>query len=154
MYRVIRVVAFLGIKHQCTRMAVRANTGKSFLNVQRWRRLIWSALNQQWAVVLAQHWTGIGWVGLHCVYQLHRIDAYIDLSRYDLSAPVMVVEGICLHVEDILVSLVLSIIISWTFRILAHEENQYSYVYKILCHFLSKALKQTKAGPPVRELLF
>ena len=59
----------------------------------------------------------------------------------------MVVEGIGLHVEDILVSLVLSIIISWTFRILAHEDNQYSYVNKILGHFLSKALKQTKAGP-------
>ena len=38
--------------------------------------------------------------------------------------PAMVVEGI--HVEDIseLVSLVLSLIISWTFRILAHEEDQ------------------------------
>ena len=38
----------------------------------------------------------------------------------------MVVEGI--HVEDIfeLVSLVLSLIISWTFRILAHEEDQYT----------------------------
>ena len=29
MYRVIRVVAFRGLKHQCTRMAVRANTGQS-----------------------------------------------------------------------------------------------------------------------------
>ena len=39
-------------------------------------------------------------------------------------APAMVVKGI--HVEDIfeLVSLVLSSIISWTFRILAHEEDQ------------------------------
>ena len=39
----------------------------------------------------------------------------------------MVVEGI--HVEDIfehVVSLVLSLIISWTFRILAHEEDQYT----------------------------
>ena len=45
------------------------------------------------------------------------------------------VEGIGLHVEDTLVSLVLSIIISWTFRMLTHEENQYSYVYKILCYF-------------------
>ena len=44
----------------------------------------------------------------------------------------MVVGGIGLHVEDILVSLVLSKIISWTFRILAHEENQYKYyAYKI-----------------------
>ena len=62
------------------------------------------------------------------MYQIHRRDAYTDLSA-------MVVEGIGLHIEDILVSLVLSIIISWTFRILAHEENQYSYVYKILGHF-------------------
>ena len=67
----------------------------------------------------------------------------------------MVVEGIGLHVEDILVSLVLSIIISWTFGILTHEENQYSYVYKILGQlFLSKALKQTKAGPRSSETLF
>ena len=52
----------------------------------------------------------------------------------------MVVEGI--HVEDIfeLVSLVISLIISWPFRILAHEEDQYT-------DFLSIALKQTKAGP-------
>ena len=70
-----------------------------------------------------RHLTGIGWVCPHCVYQVHRIGAYTDLS-------VMVLEGIGLHVEDILVSLVLSIIISWTFRILAHEENQYSFVYK------------------------
>ena len=78
----------------------------------------WPALDQQWASTLAQHWTGIGWVGLHCVYQIHvhRIDAYTDLSA-------MVVEGIGLHVEDILVSLVFSIIISWPFRILVHEEK-------------------------------
>ena len=48
-----------------------------------------------------------------------------------LPAPAMVVEGI--HVEDIfeLVSLVPSLIISWTFRILAHKENQYTdfFVY-------------------------
>ena len=52
----------------------------------------------------------------------------------------MVVERI--HVEDIfdLVSSVLSIIISWTFRILAHEEDQYTDI-------LSISLKQTKAGP-------
>ena len=60
------------------------------------------------------------------MYQVHRIDAYTDLSA-------MVVEGIGLRVEDILVSLVLSIIISWTFWVPSHEENQYSlYVYKIL----------------------
>ena len=52
-----------------------------------------------------------------------------------------VVGGI--HVEDIfeLVSLVLSLIISWTLiRILAHEEDQYT-------DFVSIAFKQTKAGP-------
>ena len=47
------------------------------------------------------------------MYQTHRIDAYTDLSG-------MVVEGIGLHAEDILVSLVLSITISRTFMILAH----------------------------------
>ena len=62
------------------------------------------------------------------MYQVHRIDAHTDLSA-------VVVEGIGLHVEDILVSLVLSIMISWIFMILAHEENQYSYVYKILGQF-------------------
>ena len=55
-------------------------------------------------------------------------------------------EGIDLHVEDILVSLVFSIIILWTFRILAHGKNQYSYVQIIRPIVLSKALKQTKAG--------
>ena len=63
-------------------------------------------------------------------------------------APAMVVEGIGVHVEDILVSLVLSIIISWTFRILAHEEDQYTVMFtKYQANFLSNALKQTKAGP-------
>ena len=38
--------------------------------------------------------------------------------------------------------------ISWTFRILAHELDQYSYIqYKSLGWILSVALKQTKAGP-------
>ena len=44
----------------------------------------------------------------------------------DVSA--MVVGGIGLRVVDILASLVLLIIKYWTFRILAHKENQYSYV--------------------------
>ena len=89
----------------------------------------------------------IGWVGLHRVYEVHRIDAYTDfpgnvtvLSGVKKTwqvlhgccpALAMVVEGICLHVEDKLVSLVLSLIISWTFRSLAHEEDQYSFVYRI-----------------------
>ena len=52
----------------------------------------------------------------------------------------MVVQGI--NVEDVfeLVYLILSSIISWTFRILTHEEDQY-------IDFWSIALKQTKAGP-------
>ena len=44
-------------------------------------------------------------------------------------APAMVVEGIGLHAEDILVSLVLLIIIFWTLRILAHEEDQYTVMF-------------------------
>ena len=60
----------------------------------------------------------------------------------------MVVEGI--HVEDIfeLVSLVLSLIISWTFRIPANEEDKYTFMFeKYSADFWSVALKQTKAGP-------
>ena len=60
----------------------------------------------------------------------------------------MVVEGI--HVEDIfeLVYLVLSLSISWTFRMLAHEEDQYTVMFrKYWADLLSIALKQTKAGP-------
>ena len=51
-------------------------------------------------------------------------------------------DGGGIHVEDIfeLVSLVLSLIISWTFMIQAHEDDQYT-------DFLSIAIKQTKAGP-------
>ena len=62
------------------------------------------------------------------MYQVHRIDGYTDLSA-------VVVEGIGLNGKDIVVSLVLSIIISLTFRILPHRENQYSYVYKVVGHF-------------------
>ena len=58
--------------------------------------------------------------------------AYRSMLNYTADLSAMAVEGIGLHVEDILVSMVLSIII---FRILAHEENQYSNVYKILGHF-------------------
>ena len=65
---------------------------------------------------------------------LNRYLSGVKKTRGCWSAPVMVVEGICLHVEAIFVSLVLSIIIYWAFRILANEENQYSYVYKIIGH--------------------
>ena len=69
-------------------------------------------------------------------YQVHRRQVLNECWP----ASVMVVEGI--HVENIyeLVSLFLSLNISRTFRILAHEEDQYT-------DFLSIALKQTKAGP-------
>ena len=43
----------------------------------------------------------------------------------------MVVEGI--DVDDIYLNLSpYFLIISWTFRIMAHEEDQYNYVYKII----------------------
>ena len=60
-----------------------------------------------------------GYVGLHPLYEVHRRQV---LNEY-WSVLAMVVEG--RHVEDIfeLVSLVLFLIISWTFRILAHEED-------------------------------
>ena len=58
-------------------------------------------------------------IGPHPLYEVHRRQV---LNEY-WPAPV---KGI--HVEDIfeLVFLVLSLIISWTFRILAHEEDQYT----------------------------
>ena len=72
------------------------------------------------------------------MYQVHRIDAYTDLS-------VVMVEGIGLHVEDILVSLVLSIIVS----------NQYSYVFKLLGQFCClKHANRLKSGLRVWDLFF
>ena len=66
----------------------------------------WPTLNQQWAAMLAQHWTGIWWVGLHPLYEVHRRQVWNECWP----APVMVVEGI--HVEDIfeLASLILPLI--------------------------------------------
>ena len=129
MYRVIRVVAFRGDKTSPLWQSEQTRDNDPNL-FQCWASVEydWPALNQQWVATLVQPWTGIGWVGLHCVYQVHHIDAHTDLSA-------VVVKGIGLHVEDILVSLALSIIISWSFRILTHEENKHSYVYKILGHF-------------------
>ena len=59
-------------------------------------------------------------LGLHPLYEVHCRQVLNECWL----APAMVVEGI--HVEDIfeLVSLVLSLIISWIFTILAHEEDQ------------------------------
>ena len=82
-------------------------------------------------------------MGPYPLYDLHRGQVLNECWP----EPAMVVERI--HVEDIfeLVSLVLSLIMSWIFRILAHEEDQYT-------DFSSIALKQTKARPRVQELLF
>ena len=69
------------------------------------------------------HLTG---VGLNSLYEVHRR----QVLNKCWPAPAMVLEGI--HVEDIfeLVSLVLSLIISWKFRILAHEEDQYTAMFR------------------------
>ena len=99
-------------------------------------------------------------------------DADPRLSRYCVGRPTLCVPGtsyrrvhwlisngggknIDPHIEDILVSLVLSIIISCAFRILAHKEHQYSYIYKILGNFFcQKHSNRLKPGLRVRELLF
>ena len=125
MYRVIRVVAFRGIKRHPYGSQIKHGQSPNSISMLGQRRIRWPALNQPWAATLGKHWTGIGWVGLHCVYQVHRIDAYTDLSA-------MVVEKWAYTLKIYLSPWFFSIIISWTFRILAHEENQYSYVYKIL----------------------
>ena len=125
MYHVIQVVAFRGIKrHPYGSQSKHGTITQFYFNVGPASNTI----DRHWTSNRLRRWPNIGWVGLHCAYQVHRIDAYTELSA-------VVVEGIGLHVEDILVSLILSIIISWTFWILAHEENQYNYVYKILGNF-------------------
>ena len=53
------------------------------------------ALNQQRAAALAQHWTGIWWVGLHPLYQIHRRQVLNECWP----PPAIVVEVI--HVEYI-----------------------------------------------------
>ena len=59
------------------------------------------------------------------MYEVHRRQVLNECWP----ALAMVVKGI--HVEDIfeLVSLVISLIISWIFRILAHEEGQYTVMF-------------------------
>ena len=101
----------------------------------------WPALNQQWVATLAQQWTGVEWV--HCVAWMltskHKTLYYLCTTLYKcytnvlclLGWPAPAMEGIGLHVEDILVSLFISIIISWTLRILAHEEDQYTVMFTI-----------------------
>ena len=146
MYGVIRVVAFQGIKRDPHGSQSKHGTITQFcFNVG-------PASNT---------------IDRHCVYELHRIDAYTDLSvnvtvRSGVKetrscifhwqvlhgcwpAPAMVVEGIGIHVEDILVSLVLSIssvhLGFWPMR-----KTNTVMLTKHLANFLSKALKQTKVG--------
>ena len=127
MYRVIRLVAFRGIKRHPYCSQCKHGQSPNSVAMLSQRRIRLTGNEPTMGCDAGPTWISIGWVGLYCVYQVYRIDAYTDLSA-------MVVG---LHVKDILVSLVLSIIIglSWTFRILAHEEKQYSYVYKLLGHF-------------------
>ena len=164
MYRVIRVVAFW------RRKSVRANTGQSPNSVsmlgQRRIRLtcIEPAMGCDAGPTLNRYWVGtlccmdVAQQTQNFVLPLYNVGPASSMLvhkcytnvLYSLSwpAPAMVMEGIVLHVEDILVSLVLSIIISWTFWILAHEEDQYTVMFtKYLTIFFSNALKQTKAGP-------
>ena len=79
-----------------THMSFRANSGQSPNSVSmlglRQIRLtgIERAMGCDAVPTSSRYWE----VGLYCVYQVHRIDAYIDLST-------VVVEGIGLHVDDI-----------------------------------------------------
>ena len=82
------------------------------------------------------------------MYEVHCRQVYVLSECWPALA--MVVEEI--HVEDIilfeLVSLVLFLSTPWTFRILAHEEDQYTDFF---CLLHSNKLNQ---GLGVRELLF
>ena len=132
------------------RIAVEANTCQlhNFVSMLNQRRILLTGIEPAMGCD-AGPTLNRNWVGLHCVYEI--IYVYNDLSinvtvRSGVKKthgstfhwqvlhgcwpiPAMVVEGIGLHAEDIL------IIKSWTFRIMAHEENQYSYVYEILDRF-------------------
>ena len=79
------------------------------------------------------------------MYKVHRIDVYIDLSA-------MVVEGISLHVENILFSLVLSIIISCIFRILRKTNAVMCTKYWTI--FCLKHSNRLKPGLGIQELFF
>ena len=97
-------------------MAVKANTGQSpncvsMLGQRRIRLTsIEPAMGCDAGPTLNRYWVGRPTL---CV----RDTSYRRVWRC------MVVKGIGLHVEDMLVSLVLSLIISWPFSVLAHEEN-------------------------------
>ena len=73
------------------------------------------------------------WVGTSVFCRDTRITIYWQVSNW-LLASTGDSDGMNRHWRYILllVSLVLSLIISWTFRILAHEEDQHNFVHKIL----------------------
>ena len=131
MYRVIWCFWLRDVKTALVECHVFAQSipGHRLVFNQRRRLLtgIEPAMGCNFGPTLNRNW----WVGLHPQYQVHR--------RQVLNECWLEVEKI--HVEDIfeLVSLVLFSITSWTFRILAHEEDQYT-------DFLSIGLEQTKAG--------
>ena len=87
---------------------------------QHWNSIGWMPRFCAKSATYISDWTEIWWVGLHPFYELQRRRVLNDCWP----APAILVEGI--HVEDIfeLVSFVLPLIISWIFRILAHEEDQ------------------------------
>ena len=159
------------IKRQCTPVTVRANTGQSINSVsmlgqrRMWLTSIEPAMDCDAGPTLAQHWA---------------VRPTLCVPGTSYISYTIVVEGIGLHVEDILVSFPVNdslfdhcwasfvdvgttlvqhwvdvscllgwfcqyIIISWTF--LAHEKTNTAMFTKYWDIFLSKALKQTKAGP-------
>ena len=151
MYRVIRVVAFQGGK--CHPYGSQSRHGQSLNSVsmvgQRRIRLtgIEPAMGCDAGLTMNRYWVGALLHGCcpantkHCITFVQRRPNVLDvgpplykcytnvLCLLGWPAPAMVVEGIGLHVEDILVSLVLSIVLSWTFRILAHEDDQYTVMF-------------------------
>ena len=91
----------------------------------------WPALNQHWTSSNSGPPLYRNWVGRSTSCTSHST-IHWQVSNGCQPEPAMVVDWI--NVEDIYFnfssSLVLSLIISWIFRILAHEEDQYSYLYK------------------------
>ena len=104
MYRVSGVVAFRGTKRHQYDSQPNMGQSPNSVSMLGQHRIRLAGIESAMGCDAGPTLNRIGWVGLHCVYKVYRIDVYTDLSA-------MVVEGIGLHVEDILVSLVLSIII-------------------------------------------
>ena len=112
MYRVINIVTFRGIK--CHPYGSQSKHGAITNPVSMLGQYDCPALNQQWAATLAQHWTGIGWIDLHCVaWMLAR-----TVDGGGRNRPTR------WRYTCLLGSFNNFIIIYWTFRILVHEDNQ------------------------------